>query len=484
MEVFRDMQKILAGSAVYRAGAAVWAWFGGQWRSGAIVGRFLRYGGGRAAVESSVFTRVWDAFRRALCAVFVKTRLRRLMAGSIFAQPYLWCFITLLAAPIVPTTVVIALTAVSAGSLLVSFGMDDGKRLSFSPPNKYILIYAAMYAVATFLSVDVRGSLSGGMLYAFFILFAIIMQNSVSSRRGLDIMVRGFALSGAAVAAYGIYQYLFGASLTSAWLDSEMFSSIGLRVYSTLGNPNVLSEYLLLAIPISAGLAIAAKSAAARLLAVGAVGVELVCMLLTFARGGWLGLIVSAMLFLTLIDRRFLLLGIVGILAAYFLLPEVYISRFTSIGDLSDGSTSYRLQIWLGTLTMLGDYWFTGIGPGTAAFNKIYPLYSYNTVAAPHSHNLLLQIVCDAGIMSLVVFLAAITSFFRAMCSSLARERDRASRILQISIISAVTGFLVQGLTDYSFYNYRVELIFWGVIALGALAARRSELPEGGAARS
>jgi O-antigen ligase len=261
-----------------------------------------------------------------------------------------------------------------------------------------------------------------------------------------------------------------------------MFTGIS-RVYSTLGNPNVLAEYLLLVIPISAALAIIAKDDLSRLVFWGATGVMLVCMLLTFARGGWLGLVASALLFLILVDRRFILVGVAGLLAAYFLLPDVYINRFTSIGDLSDGSTSYRLQIWLGTLALLGDYWFTGIGPGTAAFNKIYPLYSYNTVAAPHSHNLFLQIVCDAGIASLVVFLAVAIAYIRTLASAMSRERDRDSRILQIAALSAVAGFFIQGLTDYSFYNYRVELIFWAVIGLGALTAGRSALPERGGAR-
>ncbi|MDR1299976.1 MAG: O-antigen ligase family protein [Oscillospiraceae bacterium] len=476
------MRKILSGSGVYRAVAFVWTWFGAQWRGGAIVSRFLRYGGGRAAVESSVFTRAWNAFHRRECAAFKKTRLRRLFAGSIFSMPYIWCFAALFAAPILPTMAVAGLVAMSAAALIINFGMDDGKRPAFSPPNKYIIIYALMYAAAVFLSVDVHGGLSGGLLYTFFIFFALIVQNSVSSKRGLDNMLRCFAISGIVVASYGIYQYVFGVSGAAAWLDSEMFSGIS-RVYSTLGNPNVLAEYLLLVIPISAALAIIAKGALSRLVFLGATGIMLVCMLLTFARGGWLGLVVSALLFLILIDRRFILVGAVGLLAAYFLLPEVFISRFTSIGDLSDGSTSYRLQIWLGTLALLGDYWFTGIGPGTAAFNKIYPLYSYNTVAAPHSHNLFLQIVCDAGIASLVIFLAAAAASIRALASALSREQERESRILQIAVLSAMAGFFVQGLTDYSFYNYRAELIFWAVIGLGALTARRSALPERGGAR-
>ena len=55
-------------------------------------------------------------------------------------------------------------------------------------------------------------------------------------------------------AVYGIYQYAFGDIYSQAWLDGEMFEDIKMRVYSTLENPNVYGEYLLLIIPIIAAL--------------------------------------------------------------------------------------------------------------------------------------------------------------------------------------------------------------------------------------
>ena len=51
--------------------------------------------------------------------------------------------------------------------------------------------------------------------------------------------------------------------------------------------------------------------------------------------------------------------------------------------------------------------------------------------------------------------------------------------LLYTSFGSGVCGFLVQAMTDYSFYNYRVMFLFWAYLAVGALCARRSQLPEG-----
>ena len=164
----------------------------------------------------------------------------------------------------------------------------------------------------------------------------------------------------------------------------------------------------------------------------------------------------------------------------WVLLPETVTSRFSSIGDLKDASTSYRFYIWMGTLAMLKDYWLCGIGPGAEAFNKVYPAYSYNGISAPHSHNLFLQILSDAGIAALGTFLILLFVYFRMMCVAMSKERDWTSRIHQIALTAGVCGFLVQAMTDYSFYNYRVLFLFWIYLVLGALCAGRSRLGERG----
>ena len=475
------MRNILKGSLLIRLAAAVYSWFGTQWRQSGVIGWFLSPGTGEKASDESIFTRAWTRVHRGVCSVFEKLRMDRVLRGSIFTMPFIWSFVALILAPILPTMAVFALTIVGILSLAAAFGCDKEKKLAFSPMNRYILLYAVIYIAATFTSVTVSGSLLGGSLTTLFVLFAVVVQNSVKTRRQLDTLVCAFVISGALVSAYGIFQYLSGAAGASAWLDTKMFSGVGVRVYSTLGNPNVLSMYLLLAIPFAGACIFLVKGAVKRLFFLGCLGAMLLCMVLTFARGGWLGLIVSVAVFLVMLDRRFIMVGIIGLIGLYFVMPDVILNRFFSIGNVADTSTAYRLSIWLATIAMLRDFWFTGIGPGTAAFNRIYPLYSFNTASAQHSHNLYLQIMCDAGVTGLAVFVIIIFTYIRNLCSAISREGDKASKILQIAAVSSVAGFLVQGMTDYSFYNYRVTLVFWAVLGLGALAARRSKLAEGGA---
>ena len=136
----------------------------------------------------------------------------------------------------------------------------------------------------------------------------------------------------------------------------------------------------------------------------------MLCLLLTYSRGCYLGILFAVALFLVLLDRRFILLGIVGLALLPVVMPASIMERFLSIGDLTDTSSSYRLLIYLGTLGMLKDYWFSGIGPGMEAFNQVYPAYAYHAVSAPHSHNLFLQLTSDTGIFGMGIF--CLGSFF------------------------------------------------------------------------
>ena len=472
---------ILSASLLWQWLSALCLWFGEQWRGSGVIQWFLHPGGWtKAASESSVFYRLWSAFRSAACWLYEKLRLERLFAGSVFGRTWLWCLLPAALAPILPTMEVLGLAAVGTCSLALNLVRDRSRQLAWAPINRYVLLYAAVYMAGTLFSVNLQASRNPGLLSVAFIVFSLVLYNGVTNRGQLDVLLAVVVLAGTAVSVYGILQYLFRWGYQSAaWVDSDMFSSILFRVPSTLDNPNMLGQYLILIIPIGGAKLLAQRDWPGRIFYFLCCALMCVCMILTFSRGAWLGLLFAGVVFAMLLNPRLILLAPLALAALWFILPDTVISRFTSIGNMSDASTSYRFYIWMGTLAMLKNYWLCGIGPGAEACNMVYPAYSYNGISAPHSHNLFLQIVCDAGIAALGVFLILIFVYFRMMCTALSRERDWTSRLYQIAFTGGVCGFLVQAMTDYSFYNYRVLFLFWACLAMGALCARRSELPEG-----
>ncbi len=477
-----QMQRVVRASALYQVLSALCLWFGRQWQGSGLIQWFIHppLRRERAESESSVFTRLWNAIHRGLCRAYEVLHLRRLFSGSIFQKCWLWAGLAAVLSPILPTMAVLGLALVSAFSLLLQLMDRRDRGLFYTPFNRYIWLYAVLYFMGTWFSVTRRDSLLGGCLTVAFVLFALVLENAIETRRQLDTLLMLLVLAGTVVALYGICQYLFGWGYQSdAWVDDDMFGDV-FRVSATLENPNMLGQYFLLTIPLGGAGLLAAKEWGSRVFYLCCCGVMCVCMLLTLSRGAWLGLVFAALVFVVLIQPRLLLLTPLAVVALYFVLPDAVIARFTSIGDFGDSSTSYRMYIWMGTLDMLRDYWLCGIGPGESAFNLVYPAYSFSGVSAPHSHNLFLQIVCDAGIAALIVFVLLLFHAVRDLCAAFCREKDPASRLFQAAILAGLAGFLVQAMTDFSFYNYRVLFLFWTYLAVGALVARRSQLPERG----
>ena len=282
-------------------------------------------------------------------------------------------------------------------------------------------------------------------------------------------MISLFLLTGLGIALIGVYQNFAGTSAGNVWIDQDMFSDIQGRVYSTFDNPNVFGEYLLLLIPLSFAWFVHMKKPLAKSVTLMNTLFLCLCMIFTYSRGCWLGLIFAVVLFTAFYNKHyFVLFGIVGVVAVMFL-PDSIINRFTSIGNLEDSSSLYRLFIYLGSIGLLRHFWFSGIGPGTPAFNRIYPYYSYSTIIAPHSHSLYLQTFIEYGLAGIVSFLTICCVFFQRAFHTVKEYGENKEKIIVVAMIAGMTGYLIQSVFDYTFYNYRMILIFYTYLCFSSL---------------
>ena len=390
-----------------------------------------------------------------------KSHIKRLLEGSVFLHPGLFCLLAAALIPFVPTMALLALVLAVGLSLCLSCGMGQDRISGYSPTFRWAVLLALVYLLSILTSVAPGRSLYPGLLMAAFVLFAPAVFLSVRKYGDIRRILAAIALGGVLVSLYGFWQRLNPGAYQTGWVDKDMFSSIRFRVYSTFANPNVLGEYFLLVIPFAFALGLTAPNRRKKILWIAAAGVMCLCLLLTYSRGCYLGLLFGMVIFLVLLDRRFLILvGVLAVLSPLYV-PDSIWQRLLSIGNLGDTSTNYRVNIWIGTARMLKDFWFCGVGPGEDAFNTVYPLYSLNAIDTPHSHNLYMQLLCDAGLPGLLALLGFVGSLLRGLMTTVRRSRRKETKIYAMAGISAFSGVLLQGFTDYPFYNYRVMLLFF-----------------------
>ncbi len=390
----------------------------------------------------------------------------------VFYKVEFGVFAAVFLAPLIPTMALVGLSFLCLASLIVRALTSKRFEWRTDGVGLMVLVMLIVYFIAAVTSFSPVKSLQIWAVYFAFMIFYFVIVNTVRTRKQLTDLLTVFSISGLLVCVYGIMQYVFGWNTAQAWIDEEMFEDIKMRIYSTLGNPNVLGEYILLVLPVTISLMWTKRGTAAKLTYAAFSAVLGAALILTFSRGCWLGIMFSAAVFITFAAGKLWGLALIALPVVPMILPESIIKRFTSIGDMKDSSTSYRVFIWMGTLLMLRDFWLTGIGPGTEAFTQVYPFYSYSSIVAPHSHNLFLQIITESGVIGISAFLILLILFAKRLTVGYQTEgKGGALSVMIVGIGSAAAGFLLQGMFDNCFYNYRVFMIFWAVIALGISAA-------------
>lgn len=389
-------------------------------------------------------------------------------------------FFVVFAAPVAPTMADVGLALLSIFSLAIYSVTHKGFKFKFDGIGFFIIIFLGVYAVAAVTSFAMLNSFSIWAIYFVFISIYFVIINTVNTKKLLMNLLTVFVLSGFLVCLYGVAQYVFGWDTAQAWMDEEMFSDIKMRIYSTLGNPNVLGEYILLVLPASVGLMWVNKRFEAKVVYAAVSALMFGALILTFSRGCWIGIMAAAAIFITFAAGKLWGLGLIALPIIPMILPQSIINRFSSIGNMEDSSTSYRVYIWMGTLAMIKDFWLSGIGMGQKAFTQVYPFYSYNGIVAPHSHNLFLQILVESGIVGIAVFLIIAVLFLRrVMTGYQAGGKGDSLSTIMTALSAGVCGFLLQGMFDNCFYNYRVMLVFWCVLAMGRACVYVAEQKRG-----
>lgn len=387
----------------------------------------------------------------------------------VMYAPIAGVFASVFLAPFVPTMILALICIWTMLSLLVKSVIEKDFKWRFDGVGLSIMLLLTILFVSSALSFARAGSLKVWAMYFVFVNYYFVIVNTVRTKEQLHALLKLFAISGALVALYGIMQYVFGWTTSNAWIDEEMFEDATMRVYSTLGNPNVLGEYLLLVLPVAAVYMLKyrfselAKYAYAIMFLVLAL-----CLVLTQSRGCWIGFMLSAFVFVTFYEGKWWGLIPIALCIIPFVIPQTIVERLMSIGNMDDSSTSYRVYIWMGTLGLLKHYWLGGIGMGEKAFAQVYPFFSYNAIVAPHSHNTFLQLTVEAGIGGLIAFLALNAVFIKKMSdTNRLGEKKSLDSATALALAAGVIGFLAQSMFDYTFYNYRVMAVMFMVLAMG-----------------
>ncbi|MGH1393875.1 MAG: IctB family putative bicarbonate transporter [Trichormus sp.] len=390
-------------------------------------------------------------------------------------------------APFVSSTLIGVLLLACVGFWLLLTLTDEptSVRTFFATPiHLLVLAYWGIAVVATALSPVKRAALNDLMTLTLYLLLFALCARVLRSPRLRSWIISIYLHVSLIVSVYGLRQWRFGAVQLATWVDPESPLSKTTRVYSYLGNPNLLAGYLVPAVVFSLVAIFAWQGWLRKALALTMLIVNASCLILTFSRGGWIGLLVAMLSAIALLvywciiqmppfwrtwSLPILVGGVIGLLLLAVIFIEPVRFRVLSIfADRQDSSNNFRRNVWDAVFEMIRDRPIIGIGPGHNSFNKIYPLYQRPRYSALSAYSIFLEVAVEMGFVGLACFLWLIIVTFNTAFLQLHRLRESGNlqAMWLIAALATLLGMLAHGTVDTIWFRPEVNTLWWLMVAL------------------
>jgi putative inorganic carbon (hco3(-)) transporter len=251
------------------------------------------------------------------------------------------------------------------------------------------------------------------------------------------------------------------------------------RLAGPLGDQNRYAQIMLMLVPLALFRFLGERSTLLRLLAVVITALIALGVALTFSRGAAVGfvLVLVIMMFMRYIKPWQLGLLILGVIVLLEVVPE-YRTRLVTIetvssltseerGASADGSIRSRVTEGLAALLVFVDHPLVGVGPGV--FRYYYQDYAEIVglrvqAADRQAHNLYLGMAAENGSLGIGCFLALVVTTMRGLAKTrrqLMQSQPELS-FIATGFLLAIAAYLLTGI----FLHFAYIRYFWLMLAL------------------
>lgn len=377
---------------------------------------------------------------------------------------------------------------------LIAAGMDArhrGEWVQIGTTGKLLLLYILYMALGILYSSHKLNSLSTVLMWAVMFCGYLSVTTVVFTRRRLQTALFFFTVAAGLVGLIAATQYLlrdiFNLDLPNqVWkpLDEIFYRYFPMdvdihiathRAAATFTNPNIMSEYLVMAIPFAALCGFHGARTRSKLVARFCLLLALLGVAVSFSRGAYLALLAMLLLIIVTNLRRVTPL-LLSLVAAASLVPEAIIARFMAIGSVTDSSISQRFAAWDIAVQAIIESPLTGLGPGISNFAEYVQAMGVNV---PHAHNVILQILLEGGFIALFLLVLVATKVLQSGIELL--NHSPKTHLFGVFFLVFAISFVVYGMVDYPFLCPKLVGPFLMILGLtdatSALYLQRSTTP-------
>jgi O-antigen ligase len=196
----------------------------------------------------------------------------------------------------------------------------------------------------------------------------------------------------------------------------------------------------------------------------------------TVTRGAYLAT-AAGLLFIAFVRNRKLLVPFLVVVALLAVFAPPYVQdRLKSIVDLAHPENAARLTLWSAGFRIFADHPIVGVGD--IDLHELFVQYSSPGSDLPwgHLHNVPLQLLVTLGAVGFVIVVGIFVRIFVVEWRIYKKVREEwLAGSFVLGALAVFVGFQVNGLTEWSFGDQEVVLLFWTTLGLAlAVGARRN----------
>ena len=386
-------------------------------------------------------------------------------------------------APFVSTSLIgVLLIAIAVYWLIIT--LSEKSSSAITPIHLVVFFYWCVATIATAFSPVKSAAFSGWLTLTLYLILFALAARVLRSPRLSNWVITSFLLVALIVSSYGIRQEFFGVEQLATWNDPSSVLAKDTRVYSYLGNPNLLGGYLLPAIALSIAAIFVWRGWIQKTLAVIMTGTNSACLYFTDSRGAWLAMTALVIVLLLLFYfwwqqylprfwRIWLLPLIFGSLTGLFIVAFLSVEplrlRLVSIfAGREDSSNNFRINVWEAVFKIIHDYPLTGIGPGHDAFNQVYPRYMNSRYPALSAYSIYLEHLVEMGYIGFGCFIWSIIIIINHGIRQIIQFRNTQNPrgLWLLAAVAAIAGLSIHGFVDTVWYRPQISITWWFLIAI------------------
>ncbi|MCX5715738.1 MAG: O-antigen ligase family protein [Candidatus Omnitrophica bacterium] len=345
--------------------------------------------------------------------------------------------------------------------------------------NLPLVLFFVICCISIFNSIEPKTSGQGLIKVLKYLGIYFLLVENITSLKQLKNIITALVLGALVVCVDGLIQYAVG---KDPIYSHPLMRDVGIkRMTATYWHCNDFGIYLVTVVGVIWALALYEFKKRVKWVWFFAAALVTFCTVLTFSRGAALAFFGSTLV-MGLVKKDKLVLGLLVavLIVAPFLIPSSAREWInTTKSPIEAFCNLDRIAFYKSAIQMIKDHPIIGVGVNT--FMKAYPKYKVHdvdiiTADQCYAHNNYLQMTGEIGLIGLGIFfwiLAALFLEIRERCQTPSMHKigevsDTFVKNTALGLGCGIIAFLLNGLTESSFYFSKLVVVFWFMAGLAA----------------